>query len=182
MVVLMSADHAHEQSEHKEPAEGRKHALSESYPPGKLYARGCSQMVVEQGRLRRRCGWAPVGGLTSFASIAKVRCRGEAEAHREDWYLCPACLDVLLTVEEFATEQLSVEHVPPEALGGNELVLICKRCNNDAGRHFDAEAKSSNGFGSSSPATASSRRPSHSRSATLPPGSRWTSWARRACS
>jgi thymidine kinase len=63
--------------------------------------------------------------LTSFASIAKVRCRGEAEAHREDWYLCPARLDVLLTVAEFATE----------------LVLICKQCNNDAGRHFDAEAK-----------------------------------------
>jgi hypothetical protein len=35
---------------------------------------------------------------------------------------------------------LSVEHVPPKALGRDELVLTCKRCNNDAGRHFDAEA------------------------------------------
>jgi len=40
-----------------------------------------------------------------------------------------------------STEQLSVEHVPAEALGGKELVLTCKRCNNDASRHFDAEAR-----------------------------------------
>lgn len=79
-------------------------------------------------------------GARTLRAVARERGFEDAFPSDEDWYLCPVCLDVLLTVEEFATEQLSVEHVPPEALGGNELVLTCKRCNNDAGRHFDAEA------------------------------------------
>ena len=79
-------------------------------------------------------------GARTLRAVARDRGFEDAFPTDEDWYLCPVCLDVLLTVEEFATEQLSVEHVPPEALGGNELVLTCKRCNNDAGRHFDAEA------------------------------------------
>jgi len=59
----------------------------------------------------------------------------------EDWYLCPLCLDVLLTVEELGTRELTVEHVPPKALGGHELVLTCRTCNNHAGSKFDAEAR-----------------------------------------
>lgn len=80
-------------------------------------------------------------GARTLRAVARERGFEDAFPSDEDWYLCPLCVDVLLTVEEFATEQLSVEHVPPEALGGNELVLTCKRCNNDAGRHFDAEAR-----------------------------------------
>ena len=80
-------------------------------------------------------------GARTLRAVARERGFEDAFPTDEDWYLCPACLDVLLTVEEFGTEQLSVEHVPPEALGGKELVLTCKRCNHDAGRHFDAEAR-----------------------------------------
>jgi HNH endonuclease len=78
-------------------------------------------------------------GARTLRAVALERGIEDAFPSDEDWYLCPVCLDGL-TIEEFATEQLSVEHVPPEALGGNELVLTCKKCNNDAGRHFDAEA------------------------------------------
>jgi hypothetical protein len=35
---------------------------------------------------------------------------------------------------------LSIEHAPPEALGGDELVLTCRKCNNQNGSDFDAEA------------------------------------------
>jgi hypothetical protein len=80
-------------------------------------------------------------GARTLRAVARERGIEDVFPTDEDWYLCPLCLDVLLTVEEFDTEQLSVEHVPPEALGGNELVLTCKRCNNDAGHRFDAEAR-----------------------------------------
>jgi len=57
----------------------------------------------------------------------------------EDWYVCPLCLDGL-TIEEFETKQLTVEDVPPKALGGKPLVLTCQKCNNDQGSKFDGEA------------------------------------------
>jgi hypothetical protein len=52
----------------------------------------------------------------------------------------PALLDTWLTAEEFETGWLTVEHVPPLALGGGELVLTCKECNNNAGGRFDGPA------------------------------------------
>jgi hypothetical protein len=45
-----------------------------------------------------------------------------------------------LTIEEFETRELTVEHVPPKALGGKEMVLTCRRCNNDQGSQFDGTA------------------------------------------
>jgi len=88
---------------------------------------------------RKHIEWFYEGART-LRAMARERGLEDAFPTDEDWYLCPLCLDVMLTVEEFATEQLSVEHVPPEALGGDELVLTCRRCNNDAGSKFDAEA------------------------------------------
>jgi hypothetical protein len=46
----------------------------------------------------------------------------------------------MLTVEEFVTRELTVEHVPPKPLGGAELLLTCRKCNNDTGSKFGAEA------------------------------------------
>jgi HNH endonuclease len=80
-------------------------------------------------------------GARTLRAVARERGFEDAFPSDEDWYLCPLCLDVLLTVEEFDTEQLSVEDVPPKALGGKELLLTCRRCNNDAGHRFDAEAR-----------------------------------------
>jgi HNH endonuclease len=62
-----------------------------------------------------------------------------AEQHGEPIYPCPICLTPF-TVDALADGRLSSEHVPPESVGGHELVLTCKRCNNSAGTKLDADA------------------------------------------
>jgi HNH endonuclease len=80
-------------------------------------------------------------GAGTLRAVARERGReGSAFTTAEDWYLCPLCIDSWFTVEEFGTGWLTVEHVPPEKLGGGELVLTCRPCNNDAGKWFDAHA------------------------------------------
>jgi hypothetical protein len=79
-------------------------------------------------------------GARTLRAVACERGFEDVFPTGEDWYLCPLCLDVMLTVEEFGTNELTVEHVPPKALGGHELVLTCRTCNNHAGSKFDAEA------------------------------------------
>ncbi|MFD5519096.1 HNH endonuclease [Streptomyces sp. NPDC127066] len=56
------------------------------------------------------------------------------------YYACPCCLFVF-PYESLAEQNLTIEHVPPEALGGKGMLLTCKRCNNDAGRDFDSHAQ-----------------------------------------
>lgn len=53
-------------------------------------------------------------------------------------YVCPICLNVFDTSSISSDGPLSLEHVPPESVGGKEIVLTCKRCNNDAGASIDA--------------------------------------------
>ena len=55
-------------------------------------------------------------------------------------YPCPICLTTF-TIEALVEKQLSAEHVPPESLGGRELLLTCRSCNNSAGTKLDAHAK-----------------------------------------
>jgi hypothetical protein len=81
-------------------------------------------------------------GAGTLRAVARERGREDyALPASEDWYMCPLCIDTWLTVEEFETGELTVEHVPPEALGGDDLVLTCKKCNNDAGGRFDGPAR-----------------------------------------
>lgn len=56
-----------------------------------------------------------------------------------DTYICPLCLK-LFKVNELKgtiTDYLSLEDVPPKALGGHPLMLACKRCNNWSGHELD---------------------------------------------
>jgi HNH endonuclease len=55
----------------------------------------------------------------------------------EDCYACPICLRVYSRADAGA---LTIEHVPPHALGGHPMLLTCTRCNNIAGHYFDADA------------------------------------------
>jgi hypothetical protein len=55
-------------------------------------------------------------------------------------YPCPICLTTF-TIEALPQKQLSAEHVPPESLGGRELLLTCRSCNNSSGTKLDAHAK-----------------------------------------
>jgi 5-methylcytosine-specific restriction endonuclease McrA len=79
-------------------------------------------------------------GARALRALARERGFEDAFPTGEEWYLCPICLDVMFTVEELGTKELTVEHVPPKVLGGRELVLTCRTCNNHAGSKFDAEA------------------------------------------
>lgn len=54
-------------------------------------------------------------------------------------YVCPIC-EASFRRDAVETGELTAEHVPPESLGGRELVLTCKSCNNNAGSELDAEA------------------------------------------
>src|SRR5688572_24505180 len=60
-------------------------------------------------------------------------------------YPCPICLHPFgieaLTAVLPEDKRLSVEHVPPESVGGKELLLTCTPCNNTAGTAVDAHAK-----------------------------------------
>lgn len=55
-------------------------------------------------------------------------------------YVCPICVRPFLRTS-VDTGELTVEHVPPAAFGGRELVLTCKTCNNDGGSRLDAHAR-----------------------------------------
>lgn len=68
--------------------------------------------------------------------------RGEAALRRvvpgtPSGYACPICRH-LIPREDIGL--LSIEHVPPKAVGGAELVLTCRRCNSHAGSAFDVHA------------------------------------------
>jgi HNH endonuclease len=55
-------------------------------------------------------------------------------------YPCPICLSPF-TTEALADKRLSAEHVPPKSVGGRELLLTCRVCNNSSGTKLDADAK-----------------------------------------
>ena len=55
-------------------------------------------------------------------------------------YVCPICRKPF-TVEAVDDGRLSKEHVPPQSVGGHELLLTCTACNNTAGTKLDADAK-----------------------------------------
>ena len=55
-------------------------------------------------------------------------------------YVCPICVRPFLR-GSVDTGELTVEHVPPAAFAGRELVLTCKTCNNDGGSRLDAHAR-----------------------------------------
>lgn len=53
-------------------------------------------------------------------------------------YACPQCLKPFRQ-EDLDSGTLTLEDVPPKALGGKPLMLTCKTCNNAAGTRLDAE-------------------------------------------
>jgi hypothetical protein len=55
-------------------------------------------------------------------------------------YVCPIC-DRAFTEAAVRAGVLTAEHVPPLSFGGSELLLTCKKCNNDAGTLLDAHAR-----------------------------------------
>jgi hypothetical protein len=54
-------------------------------------------------------------------------------------YCCPLCVRVF-TRAALASQDLTLEHVPPDAQGGRWALLTCKDCNNTAGGGVDSHA------------------------------------------
>lgn len=68
-------------------------------------------------------------------------------------YVCPLCRAVF-TLADLEAKLLTREHVPPASIGGREMVLTCRPCNNLAGSTFDAHlerAEALRHFGSDDP-------------------------------
>lgn len=81
---------------------------------------------------RKKRAWFDLGAA-AFAQ----ECPGMFDAPT---YPCPVCL-APFTLDALADKRLSAEHVPPKSVGGSELLLTCRVCNNSAGTKLDADAK-----------------------------------------
>lgn len=55
------------------------------------------------------------------------------EFRMADAYICPLCQHVYA----IAHEALTLEHVPPESVGGKPILVTCKACNNRQGADLD---------------------------------------------
>ncbi len=81
---------------------------------------------------RKKREWFDLG-----AAAFGRECPGTFE---QPTYPCPICMTPF-TSEALADKRLSAEHVPPKSVGGRELLLTCRVCNNSAGSKLDADAK-----------------------------------------
>jgi len=54
-------------------------------------------------------------------------------------YICPVCLDKFekTDLNQDLKNPLTLEDAPPKSLGGSQIVLTCKRCNNGMGKDID---------------------------------------------
>lgn len=65
----------------------------------------------------------------------------------DDVFVCPLCFQYF-TRECLNSDQLSLEHVPPKALGGKtkDCTLTCIRCNSDTGSQLESPLKAELGI------------------------------------
>ena len=53
--------------------------------------------------------------------------------HMADAYICPLCLHAYA----IGNAELTLEHVPPESVGGKPILVTCKACNSNCGANID---------------------------------------------
>jgi hypothetical protein len=58
----------------------------------------------------------------------------------EEICVCPICC-AAFGRDALGERVLTLEHVPPKSIGGKEIVLTCKSCNNYAGTQYDNQPK-----------------------------------------
>lgn len=58
-----------------------------------------------------------------------------------DAVYCPICMMLFNrnALDQNVDNPLTIEHCPPEELGGKPLILLCKKCNNTAGHELDVK-------------------------------------------
>ena len=62
---------------------------------------------------------------------------GRVISNDQGYYCCPLCI-VLFPEQAIFEEILTIEHAPPESVGGKPLALTCKNCNSKSGDSIDA--------------------------------------------
>jgi len=78
-------------------------------------------------------------GASELRLVLERQGRGHELPPTGDYYACPCCL-VAHPRAAAAARFLTVEDVPPKALGGRPMLLTCVRCNSSSGTSFDAHA------------------------------------------
>lgn len=86
----------------------------------------------------KRLRWFDEGAAALRRVVDKAG-HGDDLPASADCYACPCCLG-LYDREAVASRILTLEDVPPKALGGRPMLLTCKACNNEAGSKLDADA------------------------------------------
>lgn len=59
-------------------------------------------------------------------------------------YICPLCISACYYLEDATlnlTSDFTKDHFPPQSVGGNKWVLVCRKCNSSAGEQFDHTLK-----------------------------------------
>lgn len=61
----------------------------------------------------------------------------------EEGVVCPICMRLFNRngLRQIYDNSLTIEHIIPQNLGGNKTILLCRRCNNDAGGKVDNSYK-----------------------------------------
>lgn len=61
------------------------------------------------------------------------------DANFQEAVMCPICMTLFNgnALNQTQENPLTIEHCPPEELGGKPLILLCKKCNNSAGHDLD---------------------------------------------
>jgi len=79
------------------------------------------------------------------ANLGILKRRGvlSIEPDVTDVFICPLCYEIFPRDALTEGDNLSLEHVPPKAVGGKNIgcTLTCKQCNNEAGRVLDSALK-----------------------------------------
>jgi hypothetical protein len=92
----------------------------------------------KDGSAEKRSRWFDEGA-SALRLVLDRQGRREQLPPTGDYYACPCCLR-LFTRAAVTARVLTLEDVPPKALGGRPMLLTCAECNNSAGTNFDAHA------------------------------------------
>jgi hypothetical protein len=78
-------------------------------------------------------------GAAALRLVLERQGRADQLPPAGDYYACPVCL-VVYPQAAVTARVLTIEDVPPKALGGRPMLLTCVRCNSSAGTNLDAHA------------------------------------------
>lgn len=88
--------------------------------------------------MEKRLRWFDEGASALRLLLDRYEC-GHALPPTGSYYVCPCCL-VAHSRAAVTDKILTIEDVPPKALGGRPMLLTCGKCNHSSGHNFDAAA------------------------------------------